>query len=234
MDYDTNDYDRIPDLEAMVEFQENPDQRTPCVLLLDTSYSMSGAPLAELQDGLEVLQRALREDTLARRRVEVAVVTFGGSVQVLQDFVTVDRFEPPRLYATGGTPMGEAIERGLDLVAQRKALYAQAGVMKTLPWVFLITDGAPTDAWETAAQRVQQADAARDCAFFAVGVEQAEMATLRRIAPSRRPPLKLSGLKFAELFEWLSRSLSTASRSAPGTQVALPPPEDWADGWGRV
>ena len=233
MDNDTHDYDLMPNLEDTLEFQDNPDQRTPCVLLLDTSW-IQGRPLAELQDGLQVLQRALREDGLASRRVEVAVITFGGQVQVHGDFVTADRFEPPRLEATGGTPMGEAIDNGLGLVAGRVAQYREAGVPQTLPWVFLLTDGAPTDDWTQAAQRAQRADAARDCAFFSVGVEQADMQTLARIAPAKRPPLKLQGLQFEALFEWLSRSLGSASRSTPGAQVALPPPKDWAEGWGQV
>lgn len=42
-----------------VEFAMNPEPRCPCVLLLDVSGSMSGAPLAELNSGL----RALQNDT---------------------------------------------------------------------------------------------------------------------------------------------------------------------------
>ena len=105
---------------------------------------------------------------------------------------------------------------------------------KTLPWIFLITDGAPTDNWRRAAERVQRSGAARDVAFFAVGVQGADMRTLGQITGPGRAPLRLAGLQFRELFEWMSVSLQQVSRSAPGTQVALPPPSGWAQGWGQV
>ncbi|HED12296.1 MAG TPA: VWA domain-containing protein [Gammaproteobacteria bacterium] len=234
MDYNLTDYDVIPNLEDTLEFEDNPDQRTPCVLLLDTSYSMAGEPILELNQGLKIFKQTLMEDSLARRRVEVSVLTFGGQVDLVQDFVTADQFNPPTLHASGGTPMGEAIDRALDRVAMRKTLYAQAGVPKTLPWVFLITDGAPTDDWQRAAERVRRNSDTGEMALFAVGVQGADMHTLGQIAAPNRPPVKLAGLQFRELFAWLSQSLRQVSRSVAGAQVALPPPKDWAEGWGQV
>lgn len=234
MDHNVTDYDLVPNLEDTLEFEDNPDQRTPCVLLLDTSYSMSDEPIAELNQGLKVFKQELMEDSLARRRVEVSVLTFGGQVDLVQDFVTAERFNPPTLHASGGTPMGEAIDRALDRVAMRKTLYARAGIPKTLPWVFLITDGAPTDDWQRAAERVHRNSETEEMAFFAVGVRGAVMSILKQIAAPGRPPVKLAGLQFRELFAWLSQSLRQVSRSAAGTQVALPPPKDWAEGWGQV
>ena len=234
MDYNQTDYNVIPNLEDTLEFEDNPDQRTPCVLLLDTSYSMAGEPILELNQGLKIFKQTLMEDSLARRRVEVSVLTFGGQVDLVQDFVTADQFNPPTLHASGGTPMGEAIDRALDRVAMRKTLYAQAGVPKTLPWVFLITDGAPTDDWQRAAERVRRNSDTGEMALFAVGVQGADMHTLGQIAAPNRPPVKLAGLQFRELFAWLSQSLRQVSRSTAGVQVALPPPKDWAEGWGQV
>ncbi len=234
MNYDQSDYDLIPNLEDTLEFEDNQDQRTPCVLLLDTSYSMSGEPLVELNQGLKVFKQSLMEDSLASRRVEVSILTFGGQVELVQDFVTANQFNPPTLRASGGTPMGQGIDRALDRVAMRKKLLAEAGIPKTLPWVFLITDGGPTDDWQQAAERVHRNSAMGEMALFAVGVQGADMHTLEQIAAPGRPPVKLAGLKFQELFAWLSQSLRQVSHSAAGTQVALPPPKGWAEGWGQV
>ena len=39
--------------------------------------------------------------------------------------------------------MGEAIDRSMDRVAMLKTLYTQQAIPRTLPWMFLITDGIP-------------------------------------------------------------------------------------------
>ena len=81
------------------EFASNPDPRCACVLLLDTSYSMSGPPIDSLNDGLKAFQQDLQEDALARRRVEIAIVTFGkGGYQTLQDFTSAGQFAAPTLH----------------------------------------------------------------------------------------------------------------------------------------
>ena len=98
------------------EFAENPEPRCPCLLLLDTSTSMIGVPIAELNRGLVTLKHDLASDPLAMKRVESAIVTFG-PVRLVSDFQTLDLFVPPLLNAEGDTPMGAAIDSGLELVA---------------------------------------------------------------------------------------------------------------------
>ena len=79
-------------LESAVEFAENSEPRCPCILLLDVSYSMSGAPINALNEGLRIFRDGLNQDGLTKKRVEIAIVTFGSKVKVVQEFVTVDRF----------------------------------------------------------------------------------------------------------------------------------------------
>lgn len=218
---------RVTQLDVAVEFATNPEPRCACVLLLDVSGSMAGAPIAALNEGLAAFAADIATDPLARQRVEVAVVTFGdGGVVVDQDFVTAGRFEPRTLGAGGATPMGAAVEQALDMVEARKEQYRANGIAYYRPWVFLLTDGAPTDEWQAAAERVHRAEESNGLAFFAVGVQGADMEVLGRIAT--RTPLRLDGLRFVELFVWLSRSQRSVSASKVGEQTALPPVEGWA------
>lgn len=167
-----------------------------------------------------------QDDELAMKRVEMAVITFG-PVEIVNDFHTVSNFSPIRLKASGTTPMGEAIRQGLELIRRRKEEYRTNGIAFYRPWIFLITDGGPTDEWQGSAATIKEGETSNAFAFFAVGVQNARMDLLKRIAV--REPLKLQGLKFRELFLWLSNSMKSVSRSTPGTTVSLPPPSGWAE-----
>jgi uncharacterized protein YegL len=212
------------------EFIENPEQRCPCLLILDVSASMRGRPIAELNEGLRHFQEALSADSLASRRVEIAIITFG-PVQVLSDFESATRWSPPTLSDQGDTPMGAAIEAGLNLLRDRKNTYQANGISYYRPWIFLITDGEPTDAYARAAALIKNGENERAFSFFAVGVEGANLTKLSEI--SQKAPLALRGLMFRELFAWLSSSLSAVSRSTPGDLVPLQNPTA-PDGWASV
>ena len=207
------------------DFASNPEPRCPCILLLDVSGSMSGQAISELNAGLTTFKDELAADALAMKRVEVAIVTFGPT-KVETPFTGASTFYPPTLSAQGDTPMGSAIMQALDLARDRKNDYKANGISYYRPWVFLITDGGPTDSWQAAAAAVREGEASKAFAFFAIGVKGANMDILKQI--SVREPLSLEGLKFRELFSWLSSSLRSVSRSTPGTDVPLESPKGWA------
>ena len=149
------------DAFGSVEFAENPEPRVPCVLILDISQSMQGNRINELNAGLRSYKDELLTDPLASKRVEVAIVTFGGDVNRAVDFVTANKFEPPTLLASGNTPMGQAINNALDMIEERKSSYREHGIAYYRPWAFLITDGAaerPLDADRAARQRRRTAE----------------------------------------------------------------------------
>lgn len=217
-------------LEDSVEFARNPDPRCPCLLLLDTSNSMSGEKITALNAGIQAFRADIEKDEIARRRCEIAIITFGnGGVRVQQSFVTADQFEPPTLVANGATPMGEAIFKGVEMLNARKALYRQNATPYYRPWLVLITDGMPTDhVWQKAAQVVRQESDRNGLLFFPVGVEGTDLAILEQIATPTRPPVMLKDVQFEKLFLWLSQSQKNVSRSSVGDGVALPSIDGWA------
>jgi uncharacterized protein YegL len=198
---------------------------------------MSGPRISELNAGLGAYKEELMSDSLAAKRVEVAVVTFGGEVTTVVDFTTAESFTPPTLEPNANTPMGAAINRAIEMITDRKATYRANGIAFYRPWIFMITDGAPPDDYSStydlyvAVHRFQQGEKIKSFSFFAVGVEGADFNVLGQIAT--RQPLKLKGLRFRDLFQWLSNSQQSVSRSTPGDDVPLSNPAG-PDGWASV
>jgi uncharacterized protein YegL len=211
-------------------FPDNPGQRCPCLLLLDVSGSMSGRPIEELNAGLVLLKDELSADPLASKRVQIGVVTFG-PVETVTDFVDAGQWNATVLTTKGDTPMGAAIEHGLQMLESQKSLYRSHGIPHYRPWVFLITDGGPTDPWENAARLVHEGEENRKFKFFAVGVDKANFDILKQISVGE--PIALKGLRFRDLFAWLSSSLSAVSQSNLGEEVKLENPVT-PNGWGSI
>ncbi len=216
----------IPDVELV----ENNSQRTPCVLVLDGSGSMDGQPIRELNEGLAVLAKELKADTTASVRVQLLVIRAGDNdeVEILNDWCDAITFEPPTVQAHGRTPIGAAMAVALDKIEEQKANYDANGIPSTRPWIMLISDGVPTDYdWREVAQRCRDAEAAKKVAIFPIGTAESDLEALSEFAT--KPALRLKGLKFKELFMWLSRSVSSASKAAPDETTQLPAPEGWAE-----
>ena len=153
------------------------------------------------------------------------------NTRLIQDFVTADKLGPPELKADSSTYIVDAINRALDIVESRKRKYRDSGIAYYRPWVILITDGELIESQEdidAVSQRLGKAEEDRQLAFFAIGVEGADMEQLAQLSP--RAPLPLRGLAFNELFIWLSASMSRVSSSRPGDEVQLDVDglKDWA------
>lgn len=212
------------------QFADNPEPRCPCLLLLDTSGSMQGEPIAQLNEGLAAFKEALLSDSLATKRVEIGVISFG-PVQIISEFVSPDLFQPPTLSASGDTPMGQAIIQGIEMVRQRKEVYKANGIAYYRPWIWLLSDGEPTDSCKRAAEMVREGEQKKAFQFFAVGSEGANLDVLGQIAT--RKPLKLKEVRYRDMFVWLSNSMSSVSKSQPGEAVQLVNPVT-PDGWGSA
>lgn len=199
-----------------------------CVLLVDTSTSMSGAAIDELNEGLRAFGEALMSDTLASTAADVCVINFNTEVTVEVPFSPAADYVAPTLSAGGLTALNEAIITGLDAIEQRKAKYRQIGVDYFKPWMFLLTDGSATDTEfdADAHQRLAEALANRKVNFFPMGIgASADIQALKSYtANGNGPVLKAEKNNFKEAFVWLSNSLSILPDSVTGDKTAETPP----------
>ena len=219
----------IPD----IALKKNKTERLACVVITDGSSSMvSSGAIHELNKGMKIFENELKKDDDTADAVQIAVLRMGDhdGVEVLTDFVDAAEFYAPVVTANGNTPLGKAVDMAMSMIEQQKQKYRQSGITYKRPWVFLMTDGEPTDEYEEVAVRARQAQESKKFTLFAVGIgDQANMDVLKEFCgKDNPPPARMSEAKFKEMFVWLSASMSSASQRPSGEQVALPSPAGWA------
>ena len=212
-----------------------------CVLLLDTSGSMNGYPSAQ-EKPIESLNKAVRAfieqtsmDELAKKRVDVAIIEFNDSARVIQEFTPLSMLEPITLTAGGRTAMGEGINLAIDKVKERNLFYNRMGTPCYQPWIFMITDGEPTDDISSARERIKMEESKSShgkLKFWSVGVPGYNKEIVTTLA--KRNIEVLDG-NFKGIFDWLSESMVIISVSQVGDAPDLPQlpenarviPSDW-------
>lgn len=208
-------------------FNEEPRVAAPnephlaCVLLLDTSGSMSGAPIESLNKGINNFIRQTAMDEMAQKRVDVAIIAFDDEPRLEMDFTPISQMEPIQLTTGGLTSMGAAVNMAIDKVKERNRFYASLGTQCFKPWIFMITDGAPTDDITAAAQRVQEEEnkgSHGKLKFFALGVSGYDKETLFKFT---KRVMELEDTDFSGIFNWMSESMCSISVSRVGENVQL-------------
>lgn len=191
-----------------------------CVLLVDVSGSMNGTSIVELNEALVKFGEVLRNDTRASGCADVCVIAFNQNVEIVVPFCPAMEYMAPTLKAGGLTAMNEAIITGLDLLEQRKTLYRRCGTPYFRPWMFLMTDGAPTDSeYESdAKQRLIEAITEKKVTFFPMGIGNDVRTDILKSYNNGGMVLKAEASHFAEAFVWLSSSMAIAANSTPGTE----------------
>jgi uncharacterized protein YegL len=209
---------------------ENHAQRLPLALALDTSSSMSGTPIARLNEALGALAEELQSDPLLAATVELAIVTFGdGGVTAWRGdqrvppgtspFISAAGFRPPRLHAGGVTPLTTGVERTMQCIAEEKADLRRRFLQYYRPHIWLFSDGQPTndsgepsDDWRHLPAAIRTAEANGRFLFFTVsagGIDPVGDAVLRELAPDAH--VRLEGVDFTSALKQVSASTEFAA-----------------------
>lgn len=214
------------------ELIENPTARVAVALVLDTSFSMSGSPISELNTGVKKFFEETLSNEIARYSAEVCIVKFGGTAEILLDFRSIEEQTVPTVSASGGTPMGEAVSLAVSALNTRKNEYQNAGVDYYQPIMVIMSDGAPTDSISKAETEIRALVNSKKLSVFCIGIgKDADMQTLQKLSPNRTP-LPLKELNFEEFFVWLSASVARVSASIPGEDVPID--VDGIKGWANI
>lgn len=195
------------------------ERHIPVVLLVDTSGSMAGKGINELNEGLRLFGKCLNEDSLALGRAEIAIVSFSTGVRIVTPFTPASLYEAPILSAGGLTCLNEGIEVALDLIEERKATYKLAGISYYRPLLILISDGYATDGSDVVAKmRLKDYINAHKVSFIPLAINDSDINYLRDYYPTDNHQGKVLLVKdynFRDMFVWLSKSISVISSSNP-------------------
>ena len=202
-------------------------RRLPVYLLLDTSGSMHGAPIEAVRNGLQVLQNSLRQNPYALETAFLSIVTFGNQAQQVMPLTELTEFQVPTLQASGSTPLGAALELVARLIDTevRKTTSEMKGDWK--PLVFIMTDGEPTDDWQSGLAKFR----ATKCGMVVACAAGATVNTgvLKQITENVIALDTADAASISAFFKWVSASIGVSSQKVDvGGEVGgleeLPPP----------
>lgn len=192
------------------------------VLVLDVSYSMDGDPINQLNAGVNRFKEDVCKDKTTRDVLDVAVIAFNDSFEVVQDFVPIEYMEHIQLEADGATKYTAPIREAIRMVDERSRFYRRSGSEPYKPWIILVSDGEPLDNINVVAQEVKAMQDEGKLRFLALGVGDCKMASLTKITDV---VFRMDDTDFSTFFNWVGKSMRSVSTTAPGEKAPLPPLE---------
>lgn len=203
-------------------------RRLPVYLLLDTSGSMSGEPIEAVKNGVQVMISSLRQNPQAIETAFISVITFDSAAQQIIPLTDLASFQMVDIRATGVTALGDA----LKLVANKidtevaKTTPEQKGDWK--PLVFIMTDGIPTDDWQSGLAEFKKRKTAFTVACAAGS--GADTGILKQITENVVSLDTADSSSIGKFFLWVTASIGVSSTRVEdtGKEVQglneLPPP----------
>ena len=208
---------------AMQQFAVATARPLPVIILADVSGSMLennniGALNAALKDFLSTLSQESRLNA----EIHVSIITFGGSKAEVHVPLTPawQINQTNDLVALGGTPMGGAFELAVEMIENKEIIPSRA----YKPTIVLISDGIPTDNWESSFNKLKNSDRAQKASRMAMAIGTG--------ADKNMLKAFVNDLEASEVFEahnakeihrfFRAVSMSVSSRSQSNTPNQLP------------
>ena len=203
------------------DFGNSTKRRLPICFCLNTSGSMLGNPIKQLNMGLSNFIASIKANDDTRSATDIAIITFGSKVEIVMPFGKIgkDSSLPEISASTTLTPIGEGILTALELLNARKEGYKDMGIKYYQPWLVVITDGAPQGPnamqnMELAIKACNELESNDKLVIFNIGVgNSVDFDILKRLSLKREEPISVSSGDFGKLFEFLGSSSSSVVSS---------------------
>lgn len=203
-------------------------RRLPVYLLLDTSGSMSGEPIEAVKNGVQVMISLLRQNPQAIETAFLSVITFDSVAQQIIPLTDLASFQMVDIRATGTTALGEALKLVSNKIDTEvaKTTSEQKGDWK--PLVFIMTDGIPTDDWQSGVAEFKKRKTSFTVACAAGS--GADTSILKQITNDVVSLDNADSASIAKFFQWVTASIGVSSTKVEdgGKEISgineLPPP----------
>lgn len=208
----------------------------PVYILADQSYSMSGTPIAVLNDCFVHLKDAAAESPVLSEVIQLCIIGFSDVATTHTELTPLnDEITIPTLTAMSGTSFGAAFSTLESRIPADIAALKASGASVLRPLVFFLTDGQPTDTnWESTLGSLRAIHAHPN--ILAFGIEKYDGAQLLKIATKEEWALGVAagteaGEAVAKFGEALVGSLIT---SAQNVYQGEPMEVEMPDGFVRI
>lgn len=206
-------------------------RRLPVYLLLDTSGSMSGEPIAAVKNGVQLLLSNLRQDPYALETAFLSIITFDNKATQVVPLTELPSFQAPDIVASGTTALGDALSllsRQINIEVA-KSTAEEKGDWK--PLIFIMTDGSPTDNWQRGLDELKKTKTGIIVACAAG--PYADTSILKQITEVVVSLDTTDDSTIKAFFKWVSSSVSVGSQKVENGQkevigindLPAPPPE---------
>lgn len=195
------------------EFTLPPARPLPVILLADVSGSMVGGKIETLNSAIRDMLRSFAEEDSHEIEIQVAIITFGhGGARVHQPLRPAADIQWKAMEAREKTPMGAAFTLVQQMLDDPDQLPGRAYA----PTLVLISDGIPTDEWETPLDNLLGSRRAAKAARFAMAIgDDADVALLHRFLSDQQGRVFFAheARAIRNFFRWVTLSVTHRSHS---------------------
>ena len=188
---------------------------------------MAGEPIEAVKNGLQVMIGSLRNDPWAVETIYLSIITFDSDARQIVPLTDLTSFKMPALKTNGTRSLGESLRVLSKCINSEvtKPTFEVKGDWK--PLVFIMTDGQPTDDWQSGLNEFKNVRVGTVVACAAGS--GADTSVLKQITDSV-VSLETDQESIKSFFKWVSASIGVSSTKVGegGTEVTglnqMPPP----------
>lgn len=197
----------------------------PVIILADVSGSMiANGKIEVLNNAISEMIATFAEEDDSRAEIQVAIITFGAEGAKLHlPLAPASKTKWTAMAAAGTTPMGKAFTIAQQLIEDPQIIPPRA----YRPTLVLISDGEPTDDWQSPLAALLASKRASKATRFAMGIgEDANVETLKAFLGEAEGHVFAAheAREIKKFFHWVTMSVTSRSRSVnPNSDVPLNP-----------